>query len=261
MPNEERDVEHNGAGVESEDVGVCHQRATLPAEVFAERGGQHAVRKVFLQLLVQFLETGSHVFLCFGVASIEEKKEFPNEILAPRKALEFFAKRVGVLKFTAFHAFEKKEMDVAIVVSQLALIAVETKADHGANHPDSDAPFQIGERNEFGLKTPADGGINANEPNVTGKTVQHASEARLLPGHASQLPVSTVQKIGENEQPNAHAVQSKVGEMKKIACQSTEQNADHRHKVRVNPEFLASKRNSPAERAGEVNVQPFFRVL
>lgn len=89
-------------------------------------------------------------------------------------------------------------MDVAVIIGQGTLLGMAMETAEGRYQP---YPYTPG----F-VEPQADEKINGEEPYVTGKSVEYASQQCFLVGHAGQLPVGTVVPIGPDEQKHADEV-------------------------------------------------------
>ena len=103
--------------------------------------------------------------------------------------------------------------------------------------------------------------INGKEPHVAGKTVQDPPDQRLLPGHAGQLPVRTVIKVGPYQQDDAEDGMGHVGVIEHHAGRHAENDGQDSNDVRMNSKVIEELCPPQPEGASEMNVEPLFGVL
>ena len=86
LEGEQGEVEHNGAGVERQDVCPFHKWQTSSTK-FLTQLFRDFLNVFFIQCLLKALKTGSHIFLCRRVTSIEKQKGQLNVIRAPMQGI------------------------------------------------------------------------------------------------------------------------------------------------------------------------------
>ena len=62
------------------------------------------------------------------VAAVEEEEYFIHKILAPRQRIIIRLDLTGIVKFTALLTFQEIEVDVAVIIRQLALLGMANKS-------------------------------------------------------------------------------------------------------------------------------------
>ena len=94
------DIQHDGARVERQDVGVLHQRERLGTEGVAKRLRNLFRCPVFLpQPLHQSLECRRLFFLPMRIIHVGLKKRFPQEVSLPRRFIVQFLLLRRVVEF------------------------------------------------------------------------------------------------------------------------------------------------------------------
>ena len=144
-------------------------------------------------------------------------------------------------------------MDVAVIIRQLALRRMEDKAGQRGYRPDGHTPLR--------RQAKTDAEINGEEPGIASKAVEHSAEEGLLSGHAGQLPVRTVIKVGPYQQDDAEDGMGHVGVIEHHAGRHAENDGQDSNDVRMNSKVIEELCPPQPEGASEMNVEPLFGVL
>ena len=123
VEGEQGEIEHDGARVKRQDVGPFHQGQTSLSE-FLTQGHRDFFSVVRIELVLQLLETGSHLFLRRRVAAVEEKEGQLHVVRSPTQGIISLLEFSRIVEFAPLLPLEEIEVDVAIVISQLALLGV-----------------------------------------------------------------------------------------------------------------------------------------
>ena len=209
LSHEDGRVERDGAAVEGQDVGQGHQRQTASAKVLTQALGDGRAGICLVNGGQEMLGARRHPFLRGRVVAVEIEKDFPHGVVLPSQCHKLLCEFARVVQFAAAFALEEEEVDVAIVVGQGALFAVTQEAGYGAKHPDPESPSR--------RQAQADGGIDAEEPHVARKAVEHAAEACLLSRHAGQLAVARIVDVCPDEEQDAQHVEAEVFKVEQYA--------------------------------------------
>ena len=196
-----------------------------------------------------------------GVIAVKVEKHHPHAVFFPGKGGQFGAEFLEIVEFAAAFAFQEIKVNVAVIVGQLALLAVADKTGKGAQQPNPNAPIYVSARHRLPLQAQANGGVDKEKPNVAGKAVENAPPTGFLARHTRQLSVGTVVEISPNEQQHAASVEPKIFKIEQHAGCRAEDNGKDGDDVGVRVETVEKVGPHQSERAREMYVQPFFCVL
>ena len=260
MANEDAQVEHDGTRIEGENVGVLHQGKAASAETLDQRGREHL--ETLIKCCLEGLEARGLLLLRVGVVAVEEEEDLPGGLLRPTERTKLLAQGLEVVEFTARLALEEIQVDIAVVVGELALLAVTNETRHGAEQPDEDAPIVVRQEGDGVVhEASANGEIDAEEPDIASKTIEYAAPARLLARHTRQLAIGTIVEVGPDEQEYSADVHPQVFKIETDGRGNTQEDAENRHNVGMHAQLVKEARPKIAQRTCEIDVQPLFGIL
>ena len=99
---------------------------------------------------------------------------------------------------------------IAVIVANGALTCVAAESCPRAEQPYPHSPLLVGKGNNVGLYAQAEKDIDREEPYVSAKPVEYASDEGTLVGHSCQLSVGTVVPVCPNEQQHTYEVHAQV---------------------------------------------------
>ena len=135
------------------------------------------------------------------------------------------------------------------------------EAHEGTVDESPDAPLPVGARDVLVPQPEHDGQVDAEEPHVAGKAVEHAPYQRLLARHAGHLPVCRVAEVGQHQQHHAADVVRQVGIVEHPASTYSQEDAEDGDHVRMDVELIPEQGERQADGTGEVDVEPLLGVL
>ena len=242
--DEHGEEEDNDACVESQDVAKRHQRPTLLSELLTN-GIIH--RKLLYQRTKQ-LKFRRLTFLSSHISYIKEEVELLEPLLfVPRKTLESPLLLDACIKLATLLSKRHPEVDVAIIIGNSALTRVAIEACPKNDEENPNAPC--------GIETNGDSDVDADEPQLATKAIEHSAHKCRLSSHASKLSVGTIVPIRPNEKQHADEVVTEVVESKEIGRSTTNNDTQQSDDNRMNMQPTEEERPQIAWGASDIEFE------
>ena len=253
-----RQREHDGAGVERQDVGEWHERTATVEQLPRDVGGKGGIALLHLLVLgEEGLELGGAHLLIPAIVAVELMEKAGQPLFA-RKVVGNGLLGGAVVEFAALAAQKEIEVYLTVIVGERRLWNMHQEPGNGRQHPDADAPAERHEGDELVLQTEHEGQVDGKEPDVARDAVEYSADERLLIGEAGQLPVGGVAEIGQHEQQGACHIVGHIGEIEHHAGSNAEEDAQYGNRIGGDAQLLPHQGKGKAYGPVEMNVQPFF---
>ena len=122
------------------------------------------------------------------------------------------------------------------------------------------SPLCRRERYRHRYHTQHDEEIDEEEPYITGKTIKHTAQHRILLGHTSQLPIGTVKRIGKEEQQRTYEHHLHIARKKEIPRCGTKKNRHDSNGIGMDMQPTTKTSFYKANGANDPNVPFFFGI-
>ena len=259
-------VEHDCPAVERENIGVLHQRTAAVEKFLPDMRRTLAACRV-----KELLKLRGSTLLTTAIAGVVVIKN-SAQIVVARKAPERFQLLRAVVELTALLAFQEEQVYLAIIIGQGALARVANNASQVGQGPHPEAPRESGEwrvesgenvdkRNLLRHQAQTEGCIDAEEPHVAGKAVEHTAYKRFLVGEAGKLAVGRVAEVGEHQEDNTADVVGEVGVIEHQGGTHAQEDGKNGDGIGVNSELLPNQGKEQADGACKNFIEPLFRVF
>ena len=261
---EKRNVESDGTPIESQRVRPLHQRKTAFAESLYHIGRNFAAI-TGIQFAFEGLKLRRVLFLSCGVVTVKMEEEFPCELVAPFQFVVLLTEFRGMVEFAAARPFDEIEVDVTVVVGKTALHSMGMEAyviKHGEDPPAPQRTFVPKRKDGLRHQTIAQGGVDANKPNVARKTIEDTSPKGFLARHARQLTVGRVVEVDPHQQTNANECirPAPFSKGHKPTRGSTEEDADDGDDIGMDVEIIEELSPEQTDGTCEIDVDIFFSI-
>ena len=218
ISDEHREEKDDDSCVEGQYVAERHQRKALLSELLSSC----ITKRQLLQEGTQQLELCRLSFLSTHIPYIKEEVELLEALpFVPPETLKAPLKFDACIQLTTLFPKRHPKVDITIVIGYSALtrVAIEACPKDDKEYPN--APN--------GIEPDGDSNVDADEPKLAAKAIEHAPDERLLSGHASQLSVGTIVPIRPNEHQHTDEVVAKVVESKEIGRSAADDDTQQRY--------------------------------
>ena len=242
--DEHREEEHSDSSVEGQYVAERHQWQTLLTELLSNG----IINREFLYQRTQQLELRRLSFLSAYVANIEEEVELLEPLfLVPPETLKASLQLDACIQLTPLFTQRHPKVDIAIIIGYSALTRVAIEACPKDDEEYPDAPD--------GIEPDGYADVDADEPKLATKAIEHSTDERRLSRHASKLPVGTIVPVSPNEHQHTDEVVAKVVESKEIGRRAANDDAQQRDDYRMNVQPTKEERPQIAWGASDIEFE------
>ena len=207
-----RDAEehHTHSCVESENVRHGHQLAALAAEL-VEYGLWNLLAVSLFEKRLHLVEVSDLSLLPSGISGIEEEVYLVKPFVSvPWQRAHLVGHLDRSVQFGSVSSETIIHVYIAVIVAYGALTCVAAESSPRAEQPYPRSPLLVGKGNNVGLYAQAEKDIDREEPYVSAKPVEYASDEGTLVGHSCQLSVGTVVPVCPDEQQHTYEVHAQV---------------------------------------------------
>ena len=244
MSDEHREKEHADARVESQDVAERYQRQALLSKLLS----RCIAKRQILYQRTQQLELRRLTFLSAHVANVEEEVELLKPLLSvPAETLEASLQFDACIELAPLFTKRHPKVNIAIVIGNAALTRVAVEACPKDDEEYPDAPD--------GIEPDGYADVDADEPKLAAKAIEHSTDECRLSRHASQLSVGTVVPVRPDEHQHADEVVAKVVVCKEIGRSAADDDAQQGNDDGMNMQPTKEERPQIAWGASDIKFE------
>ena len=214
----------------------------------------------FLPTGKELLEIRRLLLLILAVVGIIIIERAPEEIVLGQSLIDSTLLLV-VVEFATILTQKEEKMNLTVIIGQCALRRVDDETSEGTEDKRPEAPLDISTGDVLIPQTVDDGEIDAEEPHVACKAIEHTSDKRLLSRDTRHLTIGRVAEVGQHQQHDTTDVRPEIGIMEHPTSSGTKKDRNNSDDIRVNVELIPQQSKCQSDRTRKVYIEPLLCVL